>query len=225
MTDQTIEADDRIIRETGTDQRVALQKARAELLEQKESLDAASLAAIEASGCAEAPSDERLAAELAASGTHAFSGRDVTKIPAALDAELEKLDTEGALRPVIINVGKEWKKRETESLLAPLKEKRVGVDQQKLERNTCYDLLDALTKSGSEGYGIEGASLHVVIASTHCFDKSVMNTLVQDNVNPVAKVEHSQLIVASHIHGKKPEELLEQGASLKRIKEQSPALF
>ena len=190
-------------------------------MELKDSLDAASMAAIEASGCAEAPADGRLAA----SGTHGFSGRDVTKIPAALDAELEKLDSEGALRPVIINVGKEWKKRETESLLAPLQEKRVGVDQQKLERNTCYDLLDALTKSGSDGYGIEGASLHVVIASTHCFDKSVMNTLVQDNVNPVAKVEHSQLIVASHIHGKKPEELLEQGASLERIKEQSPTLF
>lgn len=31
-------------------------------------------------------------------------------------------------------------------------------------------------------------ALHVVIASTQCFDKSVMQTVTRDNINPIEKV-------------------------------------
>ena len=51
-------------------------------------------------------------------------------------------------------------------------------------------------------------SLHVVIAATHCFDKTLMNTIVQDNVNPIEKVERSSLIVASTIHNTTPASLI-----------------
>ncbi len=47
------------------------------------------------------------------------------------------------------------------------------------ERQKCFDLLDALTKSGA--LPIDYASLHVVIAATHCFDKTLMNTIIQGN--------------------------------------------
>jgi hypothetical protein len=48
-----------------------------------------------------------------------------------------------------------------------------------------------------------------VVSTTHCFEKNVMDTLVRDNnVNPIAKVEHSALIVASRIFGKTAEELV-----------------
>jgi hypothetical protein len=40
-----------------------------------------------------------------------------------------------------------------------------------------------------------------VIAATHCFDKSLVDTVIEGNVNPIAKVERSMLIVASVIHG------------------------
>jgi len=53
----------------------------------------------------------------------------------------------------------------------------LGLDEQGKERQRAFDLLDALTKSGA--LSVDMASLHVVIAATHCFDKTLMNTLIQ----------------------------------------------
>ena len=93
---------------------------------------------------------------------------DYTKIPSDLDAALEKLDLEGALRPAIINVGKTWSKRSQKGLLGNTTDKALTVAEQKLEKQACFDLLDGLTKSGSPAFGIEGAALHIVVSSTHC---------------------------------------------------------
>jgi hypothetical protein len=149
---------------------------------------------------------------------------DYTKIPSDLDAALEKLDVEGALRPAIINVGKTWTKRSQKGLLGNATSKGLAAGEQKLEKQACFDLLDGLTKSGSAAFGIERAALHIVVSTTHCFEKNVMDTLVRDNVNPIAKVEHSALIVAGRIFGKRAEELVVESAR-ERIAAQSPALF
>lgn len=63
------------------------------------------------------------------------------------------------------------------------------------------------------------------MAATHCFEKNVINTLVQDNVNPIDKVERSALIVATTIH-EKPARALVQADQLERLSTLSaPALF
>jgi hypothetical protein len=99
----------------------------------------------------------------------------------------------------------------------------LAVAEQKLEKQACFDFLDALTKSGQ--LSVEGATLHVVMAATHCFDKNVINTLVQDNVNPIDKVERSQLIIASTIHNK-PAQALVNPDQLERLQGISaPKLF
>jgi hypothetical protein len=149
---------------------------------------------------------------------------DFTKIPSDLDAALEKLDPEGALRLAIINVGKTWSKRSQKGVLGNATSKDMGVVEQKLEKQACFDLLDGLTKSGSAAFGIDGAALHIVVSATHCFEKNVMDTLVRDNVNPIAKVELSALIVASRIFGKTAEELVVESAR-ERIGCQSLALL
>ncbi len=92
-----------------------------------------------------------------------------------------------------------------------------------MEKQACFDFLDALTKSGQ--LAVEGATLHVVMAATHCFEKNVINTLVQDNVNPIEKVERSQLIVATTVHNQ-PAQVLVNADQLERLQTISaPKLF
>ena len=85
-----------------------------------------------------------------------------------------------------------------------------------------FDLLDALSRSGV--LTIEAASLHVILAATHCFDETLMDTIVQQNVNPIERVERSLLIVAGVVHGKKATQML-QPSQVERIATFSPKLL
>eukprot|EP01060_Flectonema_neradi_P005895 TRINITY_DN13954_c0_g1_i1.p1 TRINITY_DN13954_c0_g1~~TRINITY_DN13954_c0_g1_i1.p1 ORF type:complete len:903 (+),score=185.96 TRINITY_DN13954_c0_g1_i1:83-2791(+) len=80
-------------------------------------------------------------------------------------------------------------------------------------------LLDGLTKGGA--IPLQAVDLHVIASVTHHFDKSLLNIVIQDNVNPVEKVEQSTLLVASAIHNKPPSELINSD-QLPRIKEFNP---
>jgi hypothetical protein len=148
--------------------------------------------------------------------------RDLSKVPSEIERKMEELDVDGALRPTILKAGTPWSKREQKALLAAASERSLGTDEQKTERQRAFDLLDALTKSGA--LALESAALHVIIAATHCFDKTLMNTLVQDNINPVEKVERSALILASTVHNRRPAELL-QPDQLQRVATYSPMLI
>jgi len=147
---------------------------------------------------------------------------DYTKLPAALEAKVDQLDTDGALRPTIINPDTTWEKRCQKSLLSQPGLVVLKKSDLEKERNKAWDLLDALTRSGS--LAIDQATLHVVIAATHCFDKSLINTLVQDSVNPIEKVERSSLLVASTIHQISPVDLVAD-EELDRVATYSPMLI
>ena len=83
---------------------------------------------------------------------------------------------------------------------------QLSVDDMKSEKNEAFDLLDALSRSGS--ISIEYSYLHVIVTVTHCFDKDIMSTVVCDNINPIEKLELSTLLVASVIHGKSIKEII-----------------
>jgi hypothetical protein len=51
-----------------------------------------------------------------------------------------------------------------------------------------------------------------------------MDTVVQDNMNPIEKVERSSLIVSSVVHAQPPLELVRHN-QLDRVRQFSPALF
>jgi hypothetical protein len=147
---------------------------------------------------------------------------DYTKIPYALDAKFAAQDVDNALRPTIIKPGKSWTKKYQESLLAKPATSTLTNAARKDERNRTYDLVDALSRSGALGF--EEATFHVVIAATHCFTKSVVDTVVQDNVNPIEKVERSLLIVASTIQNQGVEQLV-KAEQLERVREYNAQLF
>ena len=64
----------------------------------------------------------------------------------------------------------------------------------------------------------------MIVAATHRFDQTLMETVIQGNHNPIEKLERSSLIVASTIHGKGSAELLKP-AEVARVESTSPMLF
>jgi len=147
---------------------------------------------------------------------------DFTTLPQELEAKFEALDEDGTLRPTIINFGETWTRRRQKALLAEAVETPLVVEDQERERNRAYDLLDALTKSGE--LVLEEADLHVIVAATHCFDKTLMNVVIQGNVNPIEKVERSSLIIATSVHGQEAQDLV-QPEQLERLALYSPRLL
>merc|ERR1712218_694690 len=148
--------------------------------------------------------------------------RDYTQVPREMDQRFEKLDVDTALRPTIIKPSELWRRRSQKALLAKPTMNNLGKDEQKRERDAAFDLLDALTKSG--GLAIRHASLHIVVAATHCFDKTVTETIIQDNMNPIDKVERSTLIMATTVH-QQPAAALICESQLPRVGTVSPMLF
>jgi hypothetical protein len=147
---------------------------------------------------------------------------DFTKVPADLDQKFEELDPDSALRPTIINTGADWTKKFQKAILGDQESQSLVASHQADERNRTFDLLDALSRSGS--LPIDYAELHVVVAATHCFEKSVVDTVVQDNVNPIEKVERSVLIVSTTVLDKTVEDIIKPD-QLDRVRTYSPMLF
>ncbi|MCW5801810.1 MAG: hypothetical protein KIT31_05440 [Deltaproteobacteria bacterium] len=145
-------------------------------------------------------------ADPAASSPVDGDAADYTRIPGELDRKFEALDVDGALRATIINPGDPWSRTMQRSLLGAPATYVVTSAEQRTEKNRAFDLLDALSKSGA--LAIDDASLHVVLAATHCFDKTLLDTVIQDNINPIEKVERSLMIVGTTVHGQPAATLL-----------------
>ena len=160
---------------------------------------------------------QQVAESTAADGVY-----DISALPQVLEKRYEALDEESCLRPTILKTQGAWRKRFQKTLLSKEETTTLAKDAQKKEKDRAFDLLDALTRSGA--LSVEDAALHVVVAATHCFDKTLMDTLVQDNVNPIEKVERSALIAASAVHNLAVASLL-RGDNAARVKEHSPKLF
>jgi hypothetical protein len=148
---------------------------------------------------------------------------DYTQVPAALDAKFEEYDEDGAVRPTKVLLGEVWRKKFQKALLAKPSETSLGKDELRTEKNKAFDLLDALSKSGALPLG--NCQLHVLIVVTHCFDRTLMETVTRDNVNPIEKVERTQLIIASAVHDQDDVTKLIRENQLARVKEFNGKLF
>ena len=147
---------------------------------------------------------------------------DWTQLPVQLDRQLESLDSDAALRPTIITTGAVWSKRSQRSLLAAPRTTSVDSDEQTRLQRSAFDLLDALSRSGA--LSLDQAELHIVLAATHAFDKSLIDTVIQQNVNPIEKAERSALLLAATVHGQHAATLLRDDQR-QRVQLYSPKLF
>jgi len=148
--------------------------------------------------------------------------QDVTLLPSAIDAAMSDLDCDNALRPTILNVGNIWRRKRCASLLAQPTTSTMGEEKQREDKDAAMDLLDALSRSGS--LSVDAASLHVLVAATHNFDLTLTDTVVQNNVNPIEKVERSVLIMASTVHDRPAVDLV-SATETPRVATYSPNLF
>jgi hypothetical protein len=148
---------------------------------------------------------------------------DFTQVPRALDSKFEALDTDSALKPTKVKCAGDWEKLEQPSILGKPSVRYIDEDKQASEKTRCFDLLDAISQSGA--ITIENASLHVVVAATHCFGQSLIDTVIQENANPIEKCERSALIVASVVHGESAGNMIAGEQEVARIKEQNGNLF
>ena len=147
---------------------------------------------------------------------------DFTKIPSKLDSQFELLDTSDSLHTTILSVASNWQKKYQKTILGNTESKSLNEESLKEERDNAFDLLDCLTKSGE--LKLCQSEFHVVLVSSYCFDKSVLNSLCQDNLNPIEELERSTLIVASTLFEKPVEHLIEE-ERIEQIKQHSPQLF
>jgi hypothetical protein len=148
---------------------------------------------------------------------------DFTAMPKALDASIEKYDRGSALRSTIIKTSERWSRCRQENLLTKAVMADLGESDVKSEKNKAFDLMDALSRSGS--LPILYSDLHVIICLTHCFEKDVMGTVVEDNINPIDRLELSTLLLGSTIHGMAPGELVSTGSERQRLESSFPALL
>ena len=150
-----------------------------------------------------------------------FCQEDYTKIPTELDGRYSVFDEDHAVRAALIKLGSEWTLT-SKNLLRKEDSKTLGTKQQAVQKNKAFDLLDALSRSGS--LQMEHVDLHLVVASSHSFHQSMMDTIVREDINPIHRVEKSLLIIASTIH-KQPISDLIHPELLERISRTHPNLF
>merc|ERR1712025_562896 len=142
---------------------------------------------------------------------------------------IEMHDPNAAIRSTTIKTGGNyWTRISQKNLLS--KSVRAILTKESIDTETAqaFDLLDALSRSGS--LSIACSELHVVVCATHRFERSVMNTVIVDNVNPIEKLELSTLLMASTILGRPARDLIRDSGgannnALERLEASFPKLL
>eukprot|EP00754_Rhynchopus_humris_P031235 Rhum_TRINITY_DN15326_c0_g1::Rhum_TRINITY_DN15326_c0_g1_i1::g.151839::m.151839 len=134
--------------------------------------------------------------------------------PTRLEEAMSTHDLSDALRPTIITPGPLWERRSRKSLIDDFETRVLPAEERRSEHVRALSLLDALTKSGA--LDAPYSEVHVVVPTTHHFERVLMATLAHDNVNPIEAIESSMIIVATTLYNTTAQELVSAGAMAKR---------
>lgn len=120
-------------------------------------------------------------------------------LPQKINSEFEIHDVDQAVRPIITKVGDTWTKHYRKSLISLPQTQTLSTDDLTKEKNKAFDLIDALSRSGSLDFD-SGCQVHIFNAVCHSFDKTVLETLIQNNINPIQKLEGTMTLLSQIIH-------------------------
>lgn len=149
---------------------------------------------------------------------------DFTAVPKILDNAIEFNDKEASIRSTTIELAKDgWNRNRQPNLLTMHETTSLSAIEIKSETNKAFDLLDALSRSGS--LDIAFSELHVLVCATHRFEKSVIETVIQDNINPIEKLEMSTLLMASTILDVPAKDLVRNEKKRKLLAQSFPRLI
>jgi len=161
--------------------------------------------------------------EGASSSVSKTSVINFTEMPKLLDASIEKYDKDSSLRSTVIKTSDTWSRSRQSNLLTKAEKSTLRSSDVQSEKNKAFDLLDALSRSGS--LPIAYSDLHVLLCVTHCFEKDVMGTIVQDNINPIERLELSTLLLGATVYGTSPTALIAQDKEKERLASNFPLLL
>eukprot|EP01063_Lacrimia_lanifica_P010589 TRINITY_DN17327_c0_g2_i1.p1 TRINITY_DN17327_c0_g2~~TRINITY_DN17327_c0_g2_i1.p1 ORF type:complete len:869 (+),score=301.22 TRINITY_DN17327_c0_g2_i1:62-2608(+) len=147
---------------------------------------------------------------------------DATRLPRVLEAAYAAASGDGCVQPAVLHCGSLWQKAYQKQLLQAPGRAFLGEAEQAKEKQRAWDLLSSLTRCGA--LPLVDASLHIIVSATHAFDRTLMATVIEENVNPIERVERSLLSAAAAVHGVPAAELIHP-AHVDRVRDASPALF
>ncbi|KAJ3144865.1 hypothetical protein HDU86_001338 [Geranomyces michiganensis] len=107
----------------------------------------------------------------------------------------------GAVRPAVLCIQDPWTRVRAKSILRPPTTTTLDIWT---ERNAAFHLLDALSRSGE--LTLENVHLHVVCAATQAFDRTLVDTIIRGNIDPLRMIRETNLVIAGVLAGVSTEE-------------------
>ncbi|KAJ3167544.1 hypothetical protein HDU87_001493 [Geranomyces variabilis] len=123
---------------------------------------------------------------------------DFVVLPKALTNALGTMP-HAAVRPAILCIQDRWTRSRAKSILHPPTTTTLDISAQRAERDAAFHLLDALSRSGE--LTLENVHLHVICAATHAFDRTLVDTVIRGNVDPLSVIRETNLVIAGAVAG------------------------
>lgn len=100
-----------------------------------------------------------------------------------------------ALRPTIINVSSSWIRQSTPLVGSVPPKEPLSLETQEKAHRAVQSLLCVLSNDGA--IPLAHTRLDIIVGVTSYFDKSVIDTVIQDNINPLDRVCSSSLLLSN----------------------------
>eukprot|EP01060_Flectonema_neradi_P001170 TRINITY_DN1069_c1_g1_i6.p1 TRINITY_DN1069_c1_g1~~TRINITY_DN1069_c1_g1_i6.p1 ORF type:complete len:944 (+),score=222.58 TRINITY_DN1069_c1_g1_i6:428-3259(+) len=125
---------------------------------------------------------------------------DFSKIPSILEQKFSSTtETAAALRPVTLKTGDCWSKLAFSSILDSRGEvASLSGLSLKSEKEAAFNLLDALTKSGT--VAVKEVSVSILFGFSHSWAESILKTVAKRNRNPLEIAANTALELARTLH-------------------------